>query len=490
MNEHLRTIVELVNLFFLFFVVFYTAFLFLSVIYGAVESEKRERQNTFHKGISVDHAINYVPISVLIPAYNEELTILDTVKSLCILDYPEFEIIVIDDGSKDRTAEILINEMELKRTERPIRRQVLCQEMLEIYETVYSGHSITLVRKKNGGKGDALNMGINVSRYPYFLSLDADSVLQKDALKKMIMPILSDSRVIAVGGMVQVANEMIIEDGEIKEFRFPGKFVVLMQMLEYSRTFMAMRMFLDSFNSNLIISGTCGLFRKDMVIQTNGYKTDTVGEDMELVVKLHAYCRSKKVPYKISYAPDAICWTQVPSRLRDMKTQRRRWQMGLMQSLYTHRMILFNPLYGVMGVFSTLYYLMVEMLGPFIEFLGVMVICLAAKLEMLNVSFMLWYFLLFYLLSTLVTITAFFTRVYVLRAPLTVWQAVKVVVLSFVESFVFHHLVTLFRLTAFINYRKTKLQWGRIQRQEHNHSDNYKEEPGHEQRKERKKQKK
>lgn len=480
MSEHLRTLVEIVNFFFLFFVVFYTSFLFLSVIYGAVESEKRVRQSRFHKGITIDHAINYVPISILVPAYNEELTILDTVKSLCILDYPEFEVIVIDDGSIDQTAEILIHALQLKKTERPIRRQVYCQDATEVYETVYSGIPITLVRKKNGGKGDALNMGINISRYPYFLSLDADSVLQKDTMKKLIMPVLSDSRVIAVGGMVQVANEMVIEDGEIKAFRFPKKFVVLMQMLEYSRTFMAMRMFLDSFNSNLIISGTCGLFRKDIVIQTNGYKTDTVGEDMELVVKLHAYCRSKKVPYRIAYAPDAICWTQVPSRLRDMKTQRRRWQVGLMQSLYTHRMILFNPLYGVMGVISTLYYLMVEMLGPFIEFLGIIVICLAANLEMLNISFMIWYFLLFYLLSTLVTITAFFTRVYVLRAPLSVWQAIKVVALAFVESFLFHHLITLFRLTAFINYRETKLQWGRIQRQIHNRSSGDKEEAVHE----------
>lgn len=476
MSEHLRTVVEIVNFFFLFFVVFYTVFLFLSVIYGAIESEKRSRQSMFHKGVSVDHAVNYVPISILVPAYNEELTILDTVRSLCALDYPEFEVIVIDDGSRDNTAKVLIEALHLKKTERPIRRQVYCQDAIEIFESEHSEISITLVRKKNGGKGDALNMGINLARYPYFLSLDADSVLQKDTLKKLIMPVLSDSRVIAVGGMVQIANEMIIEKGEVKEFRFPHKFVVLMQMLEYSRTFMAMRMFLDSFNSNLIISGTCGLFRKDMVIQTNGYKTDTVGEDMEMVVKLHAYCRSKKIPYKIAYASDAICWTQVPSRLRDMKTQRRRWQMGLMQSLYAHKMVLFNPLYGVMGVISTLYYLMVEMLGPFIEFAGFLVICLSAALEMLNVPFMIWYFLLFYLLSTLVTITAFFTRIYVLKAPLTVWQAVKVAVLAFAESFCFHHLITLFRLTAFVNYKKTKLQWGKIQRQVHNRSDGYIEE--------------
>lgn len=471
MHEHLHTFVETINIFFLFFVAFYTLFLFFSVIYGAVKSEKHAKQNKFHRGIAMDHAANYIPISVLVPAYNEELTILDTVKSLCMLDYPEFEIIVIDDGSEDQTAKILIDELDLTKTDHPIRKQVYSQEAAEVYESLHSDIPITLVCKKNGGKGDALNMGINISRYPYFLSLDADSILQKDALKKLIVPILSDSSVIAVGGMVQVANEMIIENGEVKKFRFPHKFVVLMQMLEYSRTFMAMRMFLDAFNSNLIISGTCGLFRKDMVIQANGYKVDTVGEDMELVVKLHAYCRSRKVPYKIAYAPDAICWTQVPGRLKDMKTQRRRWQIGLIQSLYTHRMILFNPLYGATGVVSTLYYLMVEMLGPFIELLGIMVICLAAALEMINVSFMIGYFLLFYLLSAFVTITAFFTRIYVLRVPITINQAMKVIILSFLESFFFHHLVTFFRLTAFVNYKNVKMQWGRIQRSRHNRFD-------------------
>ena len=205
-----------------------------------------------------------------------------------------------------------------------------------------------------------------------------------------------------------------------------------------------------------------------MVIQANGYDTNTVGEDMELVVKLHAYCRSKKIPYRIAYAPDAICWTQVPERLRDLKGQRRRWHMGLIQSLSIHRTVLFNPLYGSMGVVSTLYYMFVEAIGPFVELAGFGIILLASMLEMLNEPFMLWYFLLFYLLSTMVTITAYFTRMYVLRAPLTVWQAVKVIFYSFVEAFVFHHIVTFFRMTALVNYRKSRLQWGKIQRQAHN----------------------
>ena len=471
MQEVLRTIVEIGNFFFLCFVIFYTIFQFISVIYGAMEHENRYHQRQFHKGLDIDNAINYTPISVLVPAYNEELTILDSVLSLCKLDYPEFEVIVIDDGSKDDTSKVLINALKLRRRERPIRKQLLCQDVLELYESVDAPVPITLVRKKNGGKGDALNLGINLAKYPYFVSLDADSVLEKDALKKLIMPVIMDSRVVAVGGMVQVANEAVIEDGAVKSLRFPSKFLVVMQMLEYCRTFLAMRMLLDTFNAKMIISGTIGLFRKDVVIQTNGYNTNTVGEDMELVVKLHAYCRSKKIPYRISYAPDAVCWTQVPERLRDLKSQRRRWRMGLIQSLSIHRNILFNPLYGAMGVISTLYYLLVEALGPVIELAGLVIILLASILEMLNEPFMLWYFLLFYMLSAMVTITAFFTRMYVLRAPLTIWEAVKVVFFSFFDAFFFHHVITYFHLTALINYRKSRLQWGKIQRKTHMRSE-------------------
>lgn len=468
MKEILRTIVEIGNFFFLIFVVVYTVFQFFSVIYGAMENETRYRRKQFHEGLSLENPINYAPISVLVPAHNEELTILDTVQSLCRLDYPEYEVIVIDDGSTDSTSQVLIDALGLQRRDRPIRKQLPCQEATDIYESVDSPVHITLVRKVNGGKGDALNMGINLAKYPYFVSLDADSILQENTLKELILPTISDSRVIAVGGMVQVANETVIEEGVIKEHKFPSKFLVLMQILEYSRTFMAMRMLLDTFNGNLIISGTCGLFRKDMVIQANGYDTNTVGEDMELVVKLHAYCRSKKIPYRIVYAPDAICWTQVPERLRDLKTQRRRWHMGLLQSLSIHRTVLFNPLYGTMGVISTLYYMLVEALGPFLEVIGFTIIILAAILEMLNAPFMLWYFVLFYILSAMVTITAYFTRMYVIKASLSVWQAIKVVFFSFVESFIFHHVLTFFRMTALINYRKSRMNWGKIQRRTHN----------------------
>lgn len=468
MTDFLRDAVDIINYVFLFYVTAYTVFLFAAAIFGAVATDKRARLESYRANLSLQNMTNYFPISVLVPAYNEELTILDAVLSLSRLDYPEYEIIIIDDGSTDNTAEILIRELHLKKSERPIRRRVPCGAFKSLYESEGIAPHIILVRKENGGKSDALNMGINISRYPYFLTMDADSVMQKDALQKIIMPIIADSRVIAVGGMVQVANETVIEDGEIKDYKFPTNSLVLLQVLDYSRIFMGTRMLLDAFNGNLIISGACGLFRKDIAIQTNGYATDIVGEDMELVVKLHAYCRSRRIPYRIVYAPDAVCWTQVPTRLRDLRIQRRRWHIGLIQSIQLHKGALLNPQYGTMGMISMVYYLLMEAIEPIIELLGLTAILLASTLHMLNIHFMVWYFVLFFMLSVLLTITSFFLRSYTAHARLSVGQALKAIIFAFVECLGFHQLMGLYRISAFVGYRKNKSQWGTIQRTTHN----------------------
>lgn len=463
----LRDFVIVVNWFFLIYVVVYTVFLFSAAIFGAVSTDRRAHFNEYRTDLSLQNITNYFPISVLVPAYNEELTILDGVLSLTKLDYKEYEIIVIDDGSTDDTSQILIDALKLKKVERPIHRQVPCKEAKAVYESMGQSPRVTLIIKENGGKADALNLGINASNYPYFLTMDADSILQKDTLQRIIMPIIEDSRVIAVGGAVQVANQMVIEDGEIKKYNFPYKPIVLMQVLDYSRIFTGTRMLFDSFNGNMIISGACGLFKKDIVIQAGGYNTNIVGEDMELVVKLHAFCRSRKIPYRVVYAPDAVCWTQVPENMKSLKSQRRRWHMGLFQSIQLHKSVLFNPSYGTMGMVSMTYYFLMEALEPVIELIGFVVMVLAAILQMLNIPFMFWYFALFFLLSALVTITSFFMRTYTIQAELTVFQALYAVVFSFVESFGFHQLLSLYRISAFVHYRRDSKQWGNVKRIRH-----------------------
>ena len=463
----LRNIVDFINLFFFIYILIYSAFLFTSAVAGALILERKAQKRTFLSEVTLKDAAGYMPVSVVIPAYNEALTIVDTVLSVLKADYPEFEIIVVDDGSKDDTALNVIDHFDLTRIRRPIRRQVPCKDVREIWETDWNGVHITLVRKKNGGKADALNMGINASKYAYFLEIDADSILQKDALRNMVEPILEDERIIACGGMIQVANSAVIVDGEIKEVGFPKKWLVLMQMLEYCRSFLGSRLFFNGFSGNMIISGACGLFKKDVVVGCGGYDVGIVGEDMELVVKLHHFCKCNDIPYKIINVADGNCWTQVPEKVADLRKQRRRWHMGLIQSIALHRDIIFNPSYGVISMISMTYYLVIECLGPLIELVGLLNIVLAVCLDMIYLRFMIWYFVLFIVFSMLITITAFLSRVYLIDTRVTPWQIVKAFLFSFVEAFGYRQLITLFRLNAFSGYRKYRDHWGDITRQKH-----------------------
>ncbi|MCQ4637258.1 glycosyltransferase family 2 protein [Anaerovorax odorimutans] len=460
----LRTTVEFINVFFFVYILLYSGFLFLSTLVGALTLEKDSRKKTFLSEVTLSDASGYMPVSILVPAYNEALTIIDTILSIEKVDYPEFEIIVVDDGSKDATAQTVIDYFQMTLIKRPIRRQVPCQEVKEIWEAVHRQIHLTLICKENGGKADALNMGINASRYAYFLEIDADSVLQKDAVKNLMEPILEDDRIIACGGMIQVSNQAVIVEGEIKSLTFPKKWLVLLQMLEYCRSFLGSRLFFNGFSGNMIISGACGLFRKDLTVACGGYDTGIVGEDMELVVKLHHYCKCNSIPYKIINVATANCWTQVPESLSDLKKQRRRWHMGLIQSIALHRDIIFNPSYGVVSMVSMTYYLVVECLGPLIELVGLLNIVAAIYLELIYFDFMIRYFILFILFSALITITIFLSRIYLTNTEVKVWQIGKALLFSFIEAFGFRQLITLFRLSAFVQYRKYKDYWGDITR--------------------------
>ncbi len=277
------------GIFFLVYLLLYASYLFASVTVGAFRLYKLEKMAQIKNELKHEF---YFPVSILVPAYNEEVTIIDSVESLLNLKYRLYEIIVIDDGSSDRTTELMVDHFQMKKVSRPIRRMVDCEMQEAVYECRVKNIRITLIRKKNGGKGDALNMGINASEYPYFLCMDADSMLQGDSIERIVQPIMEDDDVVAVGGLIRIAQCVSIENGEISGYHLPWNLLLSLQAMEYDRSFLASRILLDSFNGNLIISGAFGLFRKDVVAAAGGYDRQTLGEDMELVVKLHAFCRN------------------------------------------------------------------------------------------------------------------------------------------------------------------------------------------------------
>jgi cellulose synthase/poly-beta-1,6-N-acetylglucosamine synthase-like glycosyltransferase len=306
---------------------------------------------------------------LIAPAYNESLTCVESVRSLLTIEYPEYEIIVVNDGSRDDTVERLTAAYQLEPATRIPTATVPTANVRGVYHS-RSHPSLWLVDKENGGKADALNAGLNYCYTPVFCAMDADSLLEPQALIRIVRPFLEDSTTIAAGGILRIANGCRVERGRVVDVQLPRSLLARFQVLEYLRVFLAGRMGWATLDASLIISGAFGIFSRSAVVSAGGYATDTVGEDMELVVRLHRHHREAGIPYKIEFVPDPVAWTECPESVAVLARQRDRWQRGLFQSLTRHRRMLFNPTYGKAGMLAFPYFFFLEMLGPVIELLG------------------------------------------------------------------------------------------------------------------------
>lgn len=461
--EITRTMLEVIELFFIIYLMGYTIILGLSVIVGAVSIYEKTKRKELKNIIK---SKNNVRVSILIPAYNEEITIIQTIESLINLEYSDYEIIVIDDGSKDKTSEKVIKYCKMKKVDRFIVDKINTKTIENIYEGSYKGVSITLVKKVNGGKADSLNVGINVSNYPWFICIDADSILQADSLQKIVEPIIEDSRVVASGGAIMLNNGVKLKNGKIQKYDMPKNLLASMQVVEYNRTFLASRIMFDKINANLIISGAFGLFRKDIVIAAGGYEPSTRGEDMELVIKLHTFCRANKIDYKMRYVSDAICWTQAPERLGDLIKQRRRWHIGLYECMKKYKTILLKPEYGIIGSLAYLYFFIYEFASPYIEISGILVTIMLYVLNIINLKFMIAFYLFYILLGVLITTVAYFTTIYINELNFNIKKVGKVLFLCFFEVGFLRLVLAWVRFSALIGYKKNKYKWGKIQRKQ------------------------
>lgn len=465
MMDALKLFFDYVGVFFVLYLIGYSTFLFLAVAVGSATLYSFKRQNMLKNELLDDY---YVPVTIVVPAHNEEVTIKATILSLLSLHYKLYEIIVVDDGSSDHTSKAVIEAFDMKQITRPIRKQIFCQDEEFVYETLQYKVPLTLIRKKNGGKADALNMGINAAKYPYFICMDADSVLQNDSLEKIVRPVLEYDNIVAVGGVVRPCNGTEIKNGEVVNYQLPKNILACMQVLEYDRSFLAARILFDKFNGSIIISGAFGLFKKDVVIAAGGYDSTTMGEDMELVVKLHVYCRENQMDYRIKYATDAICWSQAPETLNDLRKQRRRWHIGLFQSMARHHRMFLNPKYGLVGSVSYIYFLLYELLSPYIEIFGVATIVLAFCFNLINVPFMILFFVIYAVYSSVLSLTAFFARIHTVDLKLSFTDVVKATALCFIEISFLRFVLAWVRATALTGYKKNKSHWGRIERKQIN----------------------
>ncbi|HEU4619727.1 MAG TPA: glycosyltransferase family 2 protein [Gammaproteobacteria bacterium] len=327
-----------------------------------------------------------MPISIVMPAFNEAVSIISSVKALLQLEYSDFELIVVNDGSSDETLDKLVQAFALRPFPEAYWARVPCSAVRAVYRS--SRHpALRVVDKENGGsKADAVNAGINACRYPLVCVVDADSVLEPDSLRRVVRPFLEDPTTVAVGGTVRIANGCTIRRGFIEKVGLPRSFLALVQVVEYLRGFLFGRLGWSPLNALLIVSGAFGVFRKDALIEVGGYDPTSIGEDMELILRLHRRMKQMRRPYRITFVPDPVCWTDAPETLKGLKSQRVRWQHGLGESLFRNAWLMFNPRGGSVSWLAIPFYLLFELFGPIIEVAGYAVIAAAAAAGALSVS--------------------------------------------------------------------------------------------------------
>ena len=327
------------------------------------------------------------PISVIVPAYNEEATIVATVNSMMQLRYAAYEVVVVNDGSKDATLDVLMQAFGLAAFPEAVQLRLPSQTVRAVYRSA-AHPRLRVVDKVNGGKADAINAGINASRNPLFCCVDADSILERDALLRVVQPFIDDPRTVACGGTIRLVNGCTVQNGNIIETRLPRHPLARFQTVEYVRAFLFGRMGWSGVNALLIISGAFGLLHKDTVVAAGGYRHQTIGEDMELIVRMHHYLSARKTDYRISYVPDPVCWTEAPEDRNTLRNQRIRWQRGLCESLWLNRGLLFHPRGGRAGWLAFPYFLLFECAAPLVELAGYLLAAAAFMLGAVRVDTM------------------------------------------------------------------------------------------------------
>ncbi len=450
---------------------FFTYFICINLAYLALNYVSAFSIFRYMRG----HGLHYLlknftsyqpPVTILVPAFNEEDSIVSSVHSLLRLNYPEFEILVVNDGSTDATLSEMVRAFELSEFPEAYRKRLETKPVRGIYASTRHPN-VRLVDKLNGGKADALNAGVNCARYPLFCVVDADSVLQQDSLGRIVQPFLEDSSTVAAGGVIRVLNGCTVRDGRLVGVDLPNSMLARFQLVEYLRAFLFGRLGWSPFNALLIISGAFGMFYKERVIAVGGYNPGSVGEDMELVVRMHRQLRTERRPYRISFVPDPICWTEAPEDLGSLKNQRMRWQQGLAESLFPNMRLMFQRNGGAVGWIAFPFMLVFECIGPVIEVVGYASIVTLWLFGLVSPEAFAVFLFASVGLGVLLSVNAMFLEELSFHLYPRPRQQLKIFIAAVLENFGYRQMNSLWRLMGLVRWatgRKGKDQWGEIRR--------------------------
>jgi cellulose synthase/poly-beta-1,6-N-acetylglucosamine synthase-like glycosyltransferase len=403
-------------------------------------------------------------ISILVPAYNEEATIVAAVRSMLQLTYSEYEIIVINDGSRDHTLDVLIKEFLLLPFPESFRGKITTRPLRALYRSTRYPN-LRVIDKDNGGKADSLNAGINSARHPLFCGVDADSVLERDSLQRVVVPFLRHPEMVASGGTVRVANGCEVKEGYLTRVGLPRSPWALLQVVEYLRAFLFGRLGWSQLNAMLIISGAFGLFKTETVIAVGGYRTNTIGEDMELVVRMHRLLRQRGVPYRVEFVPEPVCWTEVPEDKATLKNQRIRWQRGLSESLTSNWGLMFSRNGGTPGWLAFPFMVLFEWLGPLVELGGYGFMVFAVAFGLVSWSAFAVFLFVAIGLGILLSASSLLLEEMSFHLYPKAWHLAVLVLVAIVENFGYRQLNTFWRLVGLYRWAaQRESQWGAMKR--------------------------
>jgi len=404
------------------------------------------------------------PVSVIVPAYNEEATIAASVRSMLQLEYPELEVVVVNDGSRDGTLDALRREFALVPYPEAYRRRLEVKPVRGVYRSTLFPN-LRVLDKENGRKADATNAGVNAARYPLVCVVDADSILERASLRRVVIPFLTDPHTLASGGTVRIANGCEVRGGFLEAVGLPRNLLALLQVIEYLRAFLFGRLGWEPMNAVPIISGAFGVFRKEALVAAGGFRSDSIGEDMELVMRLHRLNRLAGRPYRVAFLPDPICWTDAPESVKALRSQRTRWQRGLGESLMFNRALLFHRRGGAPGWVMFPFMVAFELLSPLVELSGYLFMTLGFALGFVSPTAF-WTFLLLAIgLGMMLSMSALLLEeisfhVYKRPSELAVLAAA-----ALIENFGYRQLITVWRLHGFWQWVTGKGGgWGEMKR--------------------------
>ena len=405
------------------------------------------------------------PISVIVPAFNEEVSIALTVNNILHLDYMRYEVLVVNDGSTDGTLDELKRAFELYPVTSEFAPTLKSAPIRGLYKSRVN-HMLTVIDKENGGKADSLNAGLNEAAHPYFCSVDADVIMEQDALQRVVLPIMeSDTRVIAVGGIIRIVNGCRIEKGRVTEVELSRNLLAIFQVIEYYRAFLCGRTGFSRFNGLMILSGAFAVFEKDLVLEIGGYRRQTVGEDMDVVTRLHMKMREKgDTNYLVAFVPDPVCWTEAPYTLKVLARQRRRWQKGLLEVLADSDRALFAPSYGMMGMFTYPFLLVFEGWGVALELAGYLLFFYYWWIKVVQTDFMIAFLIVAFFCGAALSLCGVLLGEMTPRRYPLARHWLVLVAFAFLENFGYRQLTSLLRLLGMKDYLFGTGSWGKMER--------------------------